>query len=45
MYLGAESDFIVHLAPKRLSLHGLLPYLMTTLQACYDQILNEGNSI
>ncbi|CAH8614820.1 unnamed protein product [Schistosoma intercalatum] len=44
MYLGAELDFIEHLAPKRLSLHGLLPYLMNTLQACYDQILNEGKT-
>ncbi|CAH8637298.1 unnamed protein product [Schistosoma bovis] len=42
MYLGAELDFIEHLAPKRLSLHGLLPYLMNTLQECYGQILNEG---
>ncbi|KAH8863209.1 MORN repeat-containing protein 3 [Schistosoma japonicum] len=42
MYLGAELAFIEQLAPERLSLHGLLPYLMTTLQACYDQILREG---
>ncbi|KAK4475625.1 hypothetical protein MN116_000897 [Schistosoma mekongi] len=45
MYLGAELAFIEQLAPERLSLHGLLPYLMTTLQACYDQILREGYSI
>ncbi|CAH8592998.1 unnamed protein product [Schistosoma turkestanicum] len=45
MYLGAELAFIKQLAPERLSLHGLSPYLMTTLQACYDQILREGSSI
>ncbi|CAH8606616.1 unnamed protein product [Schistosoma mattheei] len=37
MYLGAELDFTEHLAPKRLSLHGLLPYLMNTLQLNYFQ--------
>ncbi|CAH8868615.1 unnamed protein product [Trichobilharzia szidati] len=42
MYLGAELAYIEQLAPERLSLTGLLPYLMTTLQACYDQILREG---
>ncbi|VDO73404.1 unnamed protein product, partial [Schistosoma margrebowiei] len=45
MYLDAELDFIEHLVPRRLSLHGLLPYLMNTLQACYNQILNKGSSI
>nr|CAH8868162.1 unnamed protein product [Trichobilharzia regenti] len=44
MYLGAELAYIEQLSPEHLSLigGGLLPYLMTTLQACYDQILREG---
>ncbi|CAH8641856.1 unnamed protein product [Heterobilharzia americana] len=43
MYLGAELAYIEQLAPERLSLTGLLPYLMTTMQACYDQILREDD--
>ncbi|VEL06963.1 unnamed protein product [Protopolystoma xenopodis] len=40
--LGAELDFIETLLPDRLRTNSLFAYLLTTVRACYSQIILEG---